>query len=44
VVLPYIGDAVRFLNVTQEGKQWVANLYAHVYSVEHGQAGTRPAA
>ncbi|MBN1665947.1 MAG: hypothetical protein JW862_02625 [Anaerolineales bacterium] len=35
VVLPYIGEAVRFLNVTQEGKQVVANLYAHVHKVEH---------
>jgi hypothetical protein len=35
VVVPYIGKAVKFLNVTQEGKQWVANLYAHVHKVEH---------
>jgi len=35
VVVPYIGKAVEFLNVTQEGKQWVANLYAHVHKVEH---------
>jgi hypothetical protein len=35
VVDPYIGKAVEYLNVTQEGKQWVANLYAHVHRVEH---------
>jgi hypothetical protein len=35
VVVPYIGKAIEFLNVTQEGKQWVANLYAHVHRVEH---------
>jgi hypothetical protein len=35
VVVPYIGKAIDFLNVTQEGKQWVANLYAHVHRVEH---------
>jgi hypothetical protein len=34
-VKPYIGDALRYLRVTQEGKQWVANLYAHVFSEEH---------
>jgi hypothetical protein len=35
VVRPYIGDAVRYLRVTQEGKQWIANLYANVFSTEH---------
>jgi hypothetical protein len=35
VVVPYIGDAIKYLNVTQEGKQWVANLYAHVHKMEH---------
>jgi hypothetical protein len=34
-VRPYIGDALRYLQVTQEGQQWIANLYAHVFSVEH---------
>jgi len=23
------------LRITQEGKQWVANLYANVFSMEH---------
>jgi hypothetical protein len=36
VVRPYIGDALRYLRVTQEGKQWIANLYANVFSTEHG--------
>jgi hypothetical protein len=35
VVVPYIGEAIKFMNVTQEGKQWIANLYAHVHEVEH---------
>jgi hypothetical protein len=40
-VRPYIGDALRYLRVTQEGKQWIANLYAHVFSEEHrGVTGT----
>jgi hypothetical protein len=34
-VQPYIGDALRYLQVTQEGQQWIANLYAHVFSIEH---------
>jgi hypothetical protein len=35
VVRPYIGEALRYLQVTQEGKQWIANLYANVFSMEH---------
>jgi len=35
VVRPYIEDALVYLRVTQEGKQWVANLYANVFSTEH---------
>jgi hypothetical protein len=34
-VRPFIGDALRYLAMTQDGKQWVANLYAHVFSEEH---------
>jgi len=41
-VKPYIGDALDCLRVTQEGKLWIANLYAHVFSEEHrGAIGTR---
>ena len=36
VISPYIQDALRYLRVTQEGKQWVANLHSHVFYVEHG--------
>ncbi|HKJ26670.1 MAG TPA: hypothetical protein VJ965_03445 [Anaerolineales bacterium] len=35
VVNPYIKDALRYLRLTQEGKQWIANLYAHVFTAEH---------
>jgi hypothetical protein len=35
VVRPYIGDALRYLRVTQEGKTWIANLQANVFSMEH---------
>jgi hypothetical protein len=34
-VRPYIGDGLRYLGVTQEGKLWISNLYAHVSSQEH---------
>lgn len=35
MVAPYIQDALQLLSVTQEGKQWVSNLYAHVFAEEH---------
>jgi hypothetical protein len=41
VVKPWILDALAYLAVTQEGKQWIANLYAHVFSEEH-RAALRP--
>jgi hypothetical protein len=34
-VEPYIGDALRYLELTIEGKQWIANLYSHVFTIEH---------
>jgi hypothetical protein len=34
-VYPYIGPAIRYLQLTLEGKQILANLYAHVFEVEH---------
>ncbi len=34
-VSPYIGEALSNLRMTQEGKQWVANLYSHVFAEEH---------
>jgi hypothetical protein len=35
-VEPFLGDGIRHLNVTQEGKRWLASLRAHVFAVEHG--------
>lgn len=35
VVYPYIDQALRYLELTQEGKQVLANLYANVFVVEH---------
>ncbi|NIW47503.1 MAG: metal-dependent phosphohydrolase [candidate division Zixibacteria bacterium] len=37
MVNPYIQDAIRYLSITQEGKQWIASLYAHVFTVEHAE-------
>jgi hypothetical protein len=37
-VEPYIGDAIRYLELTTEGKQWVANLHSNLF-----QSGHRPA-
>lgn len=35
VVSPYITDGLRSLRATQRGRQWIANLYANVFKVEH---------
>lgn len=35
VVYPYIDQGLRYLDLTQEGKQILANLYANVFVVEH---------
>jgi hypothetical protein len=41
-VRPYIGDALAYLQLTQEGKQLIGNLYGHVFSVEHQQPRLGP--
>jgi hypothetical protein len=38
VVSPLIPDGLRYLKRTQEGRQWLANLYAHVFEEEHHTA------
>lgn len=35
VVTPYIQGGLRYLRGTETGKQWIANLYAHVFAIEH---------
>src|SRR5579862_8021200 len=40
----YIGDALRYLEMTMEGRQWVATLYAHVFAVEHHRRRIGPQA
>ena len=34
-VYPYMFDAIGYLKLTQEGKQVLSNLYAHVFEIEH---------
>jgi hypothetical protein len=41
-VEPVIGDAVRFLDLTVEGRGWVANLYAHIFAIEHDRRRMGP--
>lgn len=36
-VNPYIQDALQFLRLTEDGKQWIANIHSHVFDSEHGE-------
>jgi hypothetical protein len=38
----YIGDALRYLEMTMEGKQWTASLYSHIFAIEHNRRRTGP--
>jgi hypothetical protein len=37
VIGKHIQPALSYLRLTHSGKQWVANLYAHVFAAEHGE-------
>jgi hypothetical protein len=41
-VEPFIGDALGYLEQTVEGKQWIANLYCHLFEIEHGRRSMGP--
>jgi len=41
-VEPYLGAAIDALNMTAEGRLWLANLYAHVCVIEHGRRAMGP--
>jgi hypothetical protein len=41
-VEPYIGDGLRFLSMTVEGKRWVASLYGNVFMAEHRRLSSGP--
>ncbi|HEX2137701.1 MAG TPA: HD domain-containing protein [Microvirga sp.] len=34
----HLDEAIGYLNVTAEGRQWIANLHSHVFCAEHGYA------
>src|SRR5215207_4244154 len=34
-VSPHLKEAIRYLNVTSSGRQWIANLHSHVFCAEH---------
>jgi hypothetical protein len=40
----YIGDALRYLEMTMEGKQWAATLYSHIFAIEHNRRRMGPQA
>lgn len=31
----YIEDAMRLLQITQEGKEWISRLHSHIFECEH---------
>lgn len=35
VVNPYIKGAIKYLKVTDEGRQWIANMHSHVFAAEN---------
>ena len=41
-VEPFLGAAVHALNMTAEGRLWLANLYSHVCVMEHGRQAMGP--
>ena len=41
-VEPYIGDTIRHLELTMEGRQWVAQLYSNVFAFEHHRQNMGP--
>jgi len=34
-VRPYIQEALHYLRLTQDGKQWIAHMHSHVFDAEH---------
>ncbi len=37
MVSPYIQDALTYLRMTENGKQWIANMHSHVFDSEHSE-------
>jgi hypothetical protein len=40
----HVRPAIELLELTVEGRQWVANLYSHVFAAEHGRRSMGPQA
>jgi len=38
----YISQALRYLDMTMEGKQWTATLYSHIFAIEHNRLRMGP--
>jgi hypothetical protein len=36
-ISPHVQTAIKYLNVTSKGRQWVAGLYSNVFRAEHDQ-------
>ena len=34
MISPHVEGAIRYLNVTARGRQWIANLYSNVFRAE----------
>ena len=41
-VSPYVQTAIRYLNVTSSGRQWIANLYSNVFRAERDRSFSGP--
>ena len=41
-IAPHVQTAIRYLNVTASGRQWVANLYSNVFRAERDLALSGP--
>lgn len=38
-VHPFVAPQMRALELTQEGRQWIANLRSHLFEIEHDTSG-----
>jgi hypothetical protein len=41
-VSPHIQKAIRYLNVTSSGRQWIASLYSNVFRAERERSLSGP--
>jgi hypothetical protein len=43
-VSPHVQSAIRYLSVTESGRQWIATLYSNVYRAERAIGRALPSA